>query len=61
MFTRVILAVGCVHSEAQATGDEAYERYLDEQIFPFLEAERRSAHRVPEGGEVVRLRLVERG
>ena len=65
MFAKVIEALELLRSDvADNPYQQPYVRYLDGQIFPFLEAERRSAQRVPEGGgEVVRLRLakLERG
>ncbi len=43
MLRRVIVAVDCARLDAEAHGDEAWKRYCDEQLFPFLEAEQARA------------------
>ena len=37
MFNRVITAVDCARLEAEARGEEGFPRYVEEQLFPFLE------------------------
>ncbi len=48
MFDRIIVAVDGAKHEAERGGDRAYARYVDEALFPFLEAEQERAKE--EGG-----------
>ena len=43
MLTRVIVAVDSARGEAIAQGDETFPRYVENVLFPFLEAEREAA------------------
>ncbi len=45
MFSRVIVAVDGAKAEAEEVGDEAYVRYVDEALFPFLKVELEKAKR----------------
>ena len=67
MFSRVLVALdeyrlwmGDESDPGYDPGLESHIRYIETALFPFLEAEKKSAHRVTaSGGQLVRLRLVE--
>jgi hypothetical protein len=69
MFVRVIVALDEYRLWMADKADPAYDpdlephvRYIETVLFPFLEAEKKSAQGVPEGGgQVVRLRLTKPG
>ncbi len=45
MLERVIVATDCARIDALAFGEEDYPRYVEEQLWPFLEAEKAVAER----------------
>ena len=45
MFTDVIVALDAARAEAIDEGDENFVRHVEEQLFPFLEAEKEAAQK----------------
>jgi hypothetical protein len=45
MFSRVLVATDCARIDAIANGETDYPRYVEEQLWPFLEAEKEAAKR----------------
>jgi hypothetical protein len=51
MFSNVLAAVAAARGEAMEKGDEQFVRYVEEQLFPFLEAEQERAREDDRGRE----------